>query len=180
MKVNLTGLFISGIIPHSKQAASGTLQYIGPRIEQDVSGTFQFTEHLANCFGKKIEYLDIRLHGILITEYSEPEQTIKFTADTYTISEAMVDSAVDTEFGAMLKKAYREPHINDLFKHHNGNEYVVTCRANDSSDRPDYPVTIVYRGRNGKTWAKPETNFVQKMTFVRALTQAEVKNFFQG
>lgn len=163
MKVNLRGLLIDGTLPHSKSS---------------VSGSFSATSNLRERLGQKFEHIDLRLHGVIIVGHSA--EKVDFIADSYTVGHLVLSTEIEQMFGDVLKKVYREPSVGDLYKHHNGNEYVVTCRANDDSDRPDYPVTIVYSGRNGKVWAKTENNFLQKMTFVRALTKFEVNDFFQG
>lgn len=157
MKVALTGLLISGNIPHSKAAVSGS--FVG---EQQLLGV-------------KFNHLDIRLHGVLINGSSGSEVT--FIADTFTVGELVQCVDVENTFGNILKAAYREPCAGDLYKHHNGNLYLVIVRANDGSNNPDYPTTIVYKGRNGNIWSKSESNFIQKMSFVKALSETEIKEF---
>lgn len=49
------------------------------------------------------------------------------------------------------------------WQHQNGNTYTVELLANVDSERPEYPVTVVYRGDNGKVWAKSMDNFLSKM-----------------
>lgn len=41
--------------------------------------------------------------------------------------------------------------------------YTVVAIANRDSVNPDYPITIVYLGRNGKLWAKPIDTFLRTM-----------------
>lgn len=66
--------------------------------------------------------------------------------------------------------AEKMPMVNDVYKHHNGNEYVVIAIANEQSTRPEYPVTVIYQGRLNKAiWAKPLDNFQEKMEYVGAL-----------
>jgi hypothetical protein len=36
--------------------------------------------------------------------------------------------------------------------------------ANQASSRPEYNTTVVYKGEDGKIWAKTKANFLQKMT----------------
>lgn len=60
----------------------------------------------------------------------------------------------------------RLPAPTDRYRHENGCEYTVECLANEGSTRPEYPVTVVYRGDNGKVWTKTLDNFLAKMTFV--------------
>lgn len=67
----------------------------------------------------------------------------------------------------------RLPAPTDRYRHENGAEYTVECLANTDSTRPEYPATVVYRGDNGKVWAKTLDNFLAKMTFVPR-TEVEV------
>lgn len=54
------------------------------------------------------------------------------------------------------------------WRHINGNEYEVLCIANEYSSRPaEYPMTVVYKGKNGKIWAKTMVNFLTKMTLIK-------------
>lgn len=53
---------------------------------------------------------------------------------------------------------------NSIWMHHNGITYQVLHIANEDSTNPDYPETIVYKGGNGKVWAKLTENFLAKMT----------------
>lgn len=63
------------------------------------------------------------------------------------------------------------PETGDTWRHHNGVEYVVDVVANQYSNREEYPPTVVYHGENGKVWAKPFQNFLDKMTFVSRAVQ---------
>ena len=56
------------------------------------------------------------------------------------------------------------PSVGDWWTHHNGNRYEVVLLSNEDSDNPDYPVTVSYRGENGKVWSKTLENFLAKMT----------------
>lgn len=59
------------------------------------------------------------------------------------------------------------PKKNTRWKHHNGIPYTVKCVANDHSHHPDYPITVVFQGDNGKIWAKTLDNFLAKMTPIK-------------
>lgn len=61
----------------------------------------------------------------------------------------------------------RMPAAGETWKHHNGAEYEVLLLTNQYSERPEYPVNVVYQGANGKTWSKTLANFLKKMTFVK-------------
>ena len=53
--------------------------------------------------------------------------------------------------------------INSNWIHKNGKTYVVLLIANESSTNPEYPITIVYVGKNGKVWCKTLNNFLTVM-----------------
>lgn len=51
------------------------------------------------------------------------------------------------------------------WRHHNGNLYTVLLIANEHTQRPDeYPVTVVYRGENGRVWSRPLSRWAASMT----------------
>lgn len=53
-----------------------------------------------------------------------------------------------------------------MWLHHSGRMYEVLMLANEGTQRPaEYPVTIIYRGSNGQTWAKTEQRFRETMTY---------------
>lgn len=57
------------------------------------------------------------------------------------------------------------PKPGQLWEHHNGKEYRVMHVANQySQDLVKYPITIVYRGFNGRVWAKSLGNWFTAMT----------------
>ena len=58
--------------------------------------------------------------------------------------------------------------IGQRWAHHNGITYTVILLANEHSQNESYPITVVYKGDNGKIWCKPLGNFLAKMTYVRA------------
>lgn len=58
------------------------------------------------------------------------------------------------------------PKLQERYRHLNGNEYTVIMLANLDSARPEYPITIVYQGCDGKVWAKDLNNFYKKMSRV--------------
>lgn len=71
------------------------------------------------------------------------------------------------QFAEMLQY-YFEPRVGYVYQHINGNIYTVIAIANQESKRVDYPPTVVYQGTtNGKVWAKPLTNFIAKMTWIK-------------
>jgi len=58
-----------------------------------------------------------------------------------------------------------KPDICTYWQHNNGNVYIVVEIANEHSTRlEEYPVTVVYRGVNGKTWSRPLSQWSRSMT----------------
>lgn len=62
----------------------------------------------------------------------------------------------------------RKPCVGDVWRHRNGNLYIVMCLANAHTERPEkYPITVVYLGCiNGKVWARPLSDWHRSMTYV--------------
>lgn len=56
------------------------------------------------------------------------------------------------------------PAPGSQWEHHNGNLYEVLGIANEFSARPEYPPTVVYRGKNGRLWARPASEWARSMT----------------
>lgn len=60
------------------------------------------------------------------------------------------------------------PQINSVWRHHSGRLYEVEELRNVETTNPHkYPITVCYRGANGKKWCKPLENWHTTMTFVR-------------
>lgn len=53
--------------------------------------------------------------------------------------------------------------IGERWIHLNGHEYTVVLIANEHSFKAEYPITVVYKGDNGKIWCKTLENFLAKM-----------------
>lgn len=49
------------------------------------------------------------------------------------------------------------------WKHHGGKLYTVIYLANTKSNKPIYPVSVVYIGKSGHVWVKTLENFLLKM-----------------
>ena len=57
------------------------------------------------------------------------------------------------------------PEIGSRWRHRNGNLYEVESITNISTERPEkYPVTVVYRGENGKLWSRAAADWGRSMT----------------
>lgn len=50
------------------------------------------------------------------------------------------------------------------WQHNNGIKYTVVSIANTCYTNPDYPIIVIYVGRNGNLWAKTLSNFMEKMS----------------
>lgn len=50
-----------------------------------------------------------------------------------------------------------------LWQHKNGNIYTILMLANEP-DEERYPLTVVYGGSNGKTWARRADDWHRSMT----------------
>ena len=58
-----------------------------------------------------------------------------------------------------------------FWKHYNGQIYrvllIAISQGDDPSKRAKYPETVVYEGSDGKTWARPLSDWHRSMTFLR-------------
>lgn len=52
------------------------------------------------------------------------------------------------------------------WQHNNGTKYIVVGVANTRYINPDYPVIIIYVGRNRCLWAKTLNDFMEKMVLL--------------
>lgn len=77
----------------------------------------------------------------------------------------LIENHPSTQIGYSIlrKEGIEYPKIGDTYKHHNGNEYTVLQIANTHAESEDYPITVVYQGKNGKVWSKTLDNFNNKM-----------------
>ncbi len=69
----------------------------------------------------------------------------------------------NTEQGIKVEKG-------QVWQHYNGVMYLILTMANDQGDnilkREKYPETVVYRGVNGKVWARPLDAWHSSMSFL--------------
>lgn len=62
-----------------------------------------------------------------------------------------------------------------VWEHRNGCIYTVQCLANTDTQNPEkYPVTVIYKGKNGKTWARPMSDWHRSMTLKRAKQETDL------
>lgn len=72
-------------------------------------------------------------------------------------------------FGAEVSKTAPEKvSENSLWRHSSGRCYRVLMLTNQEADNPKYPVTVVYRGTNGRVWSRPLSDWHRSMTFIEA------------
>jgi len=55
------------------------------------------------------------------------------------------------------------PTFGSQWEHHSGRIYTVLGVANTGSINPEYPIVVVYAGRNGNLWTKLIDNFLETM-----------------
>lgn len=58
------------------------------------------------------------------------------------------------------------PEEGSWWEHRNGNRYMVIAVVNES-DTERYPLTVVYRGENGKWWARRADDWHRSMTTIQ-------------
>ena len=56
------------------------------------------------------------------------------------------------------KEVIETPLLKSKWKHYNGVKYKVIAIANEESNEK-YPITVVYKGKNGKIWSRPLTDW---------------------
>ena len=50
-----------------------------------------------------------------------------------------------------------------MWEHHSGREYCVVGFANVAHLNAEYPIMVIYKGKNGNVWAKTLANFTRTM-----------------
>lgn len=65
-----------------------------------------------------------------------------------------------------------------VWRHKNGDEYVVLMVTNESDRQDEYPATVVYwRPRDATRWSRPLSRWHGSFTLVRVWTRTEVDVF---
>ena len=65
----------------------------------------------------------------------------------------------------MKGEQLEKPGVGSPWIHTNGNRYTVLMLTNEHTEHPDrYPVTVVYKGENGRIWSKSLADWYQSMT----------------
>lgn len=59
---------------------------------------------------------------------------------------------------------------NQVWMHNNGNKYTVIGFANEYTSNPTkYPVTVIYRGHNGRVWSRPLEDWHHSFIYIDTL-----------
>lgn len=96
--------------------------------------------------------------GEFILSISNFEKTMGSNSDAFTSMR---------EFIYHVLTALYKVEPDQVYQHINGNTYKVLFLANENTQREDYPVHVVYQGKNGLIWTKPLINFLNKMTRIK-------------
>lgn len=56
------------------------------------------------------------------------------------------------------------PQEGSVWRHYNGEEYMVVCLTNLDSDKPQYQPQVVYVGRNHRLWSRPASDWHRSFT----------------
>ena len=103
--------------------------------------------------------------GVVEYEPHAPGCHVRLAAEylaTFTSKPEAADGGVDAEW----------PETGSTWLHTNGNRYTVTGRANDDSNRADYPPVVLYRGEDGRHWAKPLSEWHRNRTLLAPRPEA--------
>lgn len=69
-------------------------------------------------------------------------------------------------YEAPTEENIKIPSLKSKWKHHNGIKYKVIAIANEESNEK-YPITVVYKGKNGKIWSRPLTDWYRSFTEIK-------------
>lgn len=79
----------------------------------------------------------------------------KCSADPLVDAEGAAYDRMLTQVENRKASSISRPDIGTTWRHNNGALYVVRLYTNEHSERPEYPVTIVYEGAGRRTWSRP-------------------------
>jgi hypothetical protein len=65
-----------------------------------------------------------------------------------------------------IKKRFKTPEIKSKWRHTNGIKYKVILITNEA-DTEKYPLTVVYKGKNGKIWSRPLSDWYRSFTEIK-------------
>lgn len=118
---------------------------------------------------QQLEQLIVQTRKSILPPLPAPE--LQQNGELYYSFRQITKHAMDVRAYALNWLEARErleilPDVGTKYRHHNGNVYEVMFITNVGSQRPEYPVTVVYKGENGKVWSKPLADFKAKMSLV--------------
>lgn len=58
------------------------------------------------------------------------------------------------------------PKLKSKWRHKNGIKYKVIAIANEL-DTENYPLTVIYKGKNGKIWSRPLNDWYRSFTKIK-------------
>ena len=97
----------------------------------------------------------INHYNIIMPKEPTFENSIENSINIISIANSMFRKKEDTDI----------PVINSKWRHYNGNIYTVIELTNLHSENFDkYPITVVYKGENGKIWSRPLSDWSRSFT----------------
>ena len=95
----------------------------------------------------------------------EPKTFAELFANTHINPTTDANGNTHYYFKAIKKEDNDVPVINSKWRHYNGNIYTVIELTNLHSENFDkYPITVVYKGENGKIWSRPLSDWSRSFT----------------
>lgn len=70
------------------------------------------------------------------------------------------------EYIPPTKEEIKTPEIKSKWIHTNGIKYKVILITNET-DTEKYPLTVVYKGKNGKVWSRPLNDWYRSFTEIK-------------
>lgn len=126
----------------------------------DTSNIYTFKVPLSKEWFPKRKFMEdinytVGLDSSKDTNIGNLATNICLAGEVFSTGKGILEQQVEVE--QITEKDVQEPiEVNSVWKHNNGNIYTVIEIANlDSEDLTKYPITVVYRGKNGKIWSRP-------------------------
>jgi hypothetical protein len=74
-----------------------------------------------------------------------------------------LDKGLNADGSEIKSKNMKIPKLKSKWRHANGIKYKVIAITNET-DTEKYPLTIVYKGKNGKVWSRPLSDWYRSFT----------------